>query len=208
MAGRTSADGDQHGAAAGAASAEPEVVLLSGEEVLIRPIAADDASKMVASFERLSKSSRHARFFTGIHRLGQTQLAYLTQLDHHNHEAIAAATAATHEGIGVARFVRSRERPEQAEIAVTIADSWQGRGLGSVLLQRLAQRAREEGITQFTAEVMADNHAMLALIRKLGPTEVHQDGPSLTVDVDLTPATGHPATPVGHSAQPDLPSEV
>ncbi|MCA1677385.1 MAG: GNAT family N-acetyltransferase, partial [Actinobacteria bacterium] len=118
-------------------------------------------------------------------------LTYLTQLDHHNHEAIAAATAATREGIGVARFVRSREQPEHAEIAITIADSWQGRGLGRALLRRLVQRAREEGITRFTADIMADNRAMLALIRKLGPTEVvHQDGPIVTVGVDLIPATG------------------
>jgi len=170
---------------------EPEVVLLSGEEVLIRPVVAADTDAMVASFERLSLPSRRSRFFTGVQRLSQTHLAYLTQLDHHNHEAIAAATAATREGIGVARFVRSRERPEHAEIAIAIADSWQGRGLGSALLRRLVQRAREEGITRFTADVMADNRAMLALIRKLGPTEVvHQDGPIVTVGVDLIPATG------------------
>jgi len=89
---------------------------------------------MVASFERLSLPSRRSRFFTGVQRLSRTHLAYLTQLDHHNHEVIAAATAATREGIGVARFVRSREQPERAEIAVTIADSWQGRGLGSAPL--------------------------------------------------------------------------
>jgi len=166
-------------------------VLLSGEEVLIRPVVAADTDAMVASFERLSLPSRRSRFFTGVQRLSQTHLAYLTQLDHHNHEAIAAATAATREGIGVARFVRSRERPEHAEIAIAIADSWQGRGLGSALLRRLVQRAREEGITRFTADVMADNRAMLALIRKLGPTEVvHQDGPIVTVGVDLIPATG------------------
>ena len=162
-----------------------------GEELLIRPVVAADTDAMVASFERLSLPSRRSRFFTGVQRLSQTHLAYLTQLDHHNHEAIAAATAATREGIGVARFVRSRERPEHAEIAIAIADSWQGRGLGSALLRRLVQRAREEGITRFTADVMADNRAMLALIRKLGPTEVvHQDGPIVTVGVDLIPATG------------------
>ena len=87
--------------------------------------------------------------------------------------------------------MRSREQPEHAEIAITIADSWQGRGLGSALLRRLVQRAREENITRFTADIMADNRAMLALIRKLGPTEVmHQDGPIVTVGVDLTPASG------------------
>jgi RimJ/RimL family protein N-acetyltransferase len=166
-------------------------VLLSGEELLIRPVVAADTDAMAASFERLSLPSRRSRFFTGVQRMSRTHLTYLTQLDHHNHEAIAAAISATREGIGVARFVRSREQPEHAEIAITIADSWQGRGLGSALLRRLVQRAREEGITRFTADIMADNRAMLALIRKLGPTEVaHQDGPIVTVGVDLTPATG------------------
>jgi len=68
-----------NGAAAGAAGTAPEVVLLLGEELLIRPVVAADTDAMAASFERLSPPSRRSRFFTGVQRLSQTHLAYLTR---------------------------------------------------------------------------------------------------------------------------------
>jgi GNAT superfamily N-acetyltransferase len=76
---------------------------------------------------------------------------YLTEVDHHDHEAIVALDEESGEGIGVARYVRTRERPEVAEVAVTVVDDWQGRGLGTRLLEVVSARAREEDIRSFTA---------------------------------------------------------
>ena len=71
-------------------------------------------------------------------------------------------------GVGIARYVRDTDDPRAAEIAVTIADDWQGRGLGTELLARLSDRARQAGIGRFTATVSADNVAMTRLLWKMG----------------------------------------
>jgi protein lysine acetyltransferase len=67
--------------------------------------------------------------------------------------------------VGVARYVRNADDPYAAEIAITIVDDWQGRGLGTELLAQLSDRARSEGIRRFTALVAADNVAVAALLR-------------------------------------------
>src|SRR5205823_321375 len=108
------------------------------------------------------------RFLTPMNELRKSDLKYLTEVDHHDHEAIVAESL-DGDPLGVARFVRSSEG--RAEAAVAVVDDWQGRGLGTALLQRLAQRAGEEGIDHFTAIMLAGNHEMLALCEELGPTE-------------------------------------
>src|SRR4051794_22385700 len=105
-------------------------------------------------------------------RLTDDMLDYLTDIDHHDHEALVALDPATGEGAGVARFVRLADRPEVAEAAVTVADAWQGRGLGTLLLELLAGRARQEGITRLTALMLAENDDMLELLERLGPVRV------------------------------------
>jgi GNAT superfamily N-acetyltransferase len=91
-------------------------------------------------------------------------------------------------GIGVARFVRSRQDPELAEVAVAVADSWQNRGVATALLDRLTQRAREEGVHRFSAEILADNQPMLDLIDELGDVTMRNlDHGSVEIEVQLPP---------------------
>ena len=71
----------------------------------------------------------------------------------------------------MARFVREDD-PDAAEAAVTVVDDWQGRGLGTSLLELLTDRAREEGIRRFTATLLAENREMLDLFETVGPVEV------------------------------------
>ena len=104
---------------------------------MLRPIAPEDRPLVGASFERLGKESRYRRFFTTKNELSATELDYLVDVDHHDHEAIVAIDPSSGEGLGVGRYVRSGEDPELAEVAVTVADDWQGRGLGRALLDRL-----------------------------------------------------------------------
>jgi len=80
--------------------------------------------------------------------------------------------------VGIARYVRDRENPAAAEIAVTIVDDWQGRGLGTELLARLSERAREEGIRRFTAVVADGNPAASGLLRSSGANLVHRGSAS------------------------------
>jgi RimJ/RimL family protein N-acetyltransferase len=88
-------------------------------------------------------------------------------VDHHDREALAALNHADGRGVGIARYIRHADDPHAAEIAVTIVDDWQGRGLGTELLMRLSGRARCEGIHRFTALVAEDNTAMAGLLRNI-----------------------------------------
>lgn len=152
----------------------------------IRPIESGDRAAFVAAFERLSEESRYRRFLSPHDHLTAAELRYFTEVDHHDHEALVAIDRDAGEGIGVARFVRDRERPDSAEIAVAVADDWQGRGIGTELLHRLADRAREEGISRFTALMLADNRPMIQLLSDLGEARIFDEGQgAVELAVDL-----------------------
>jgi len=143
-------------------------VLRDGSEVLIRPIRGADAPALADGFARLSTRSRQLRFLNPKRELTPAELSYLTEVDHHDHEALAAVDRAGGRGLGVARYIRSADDAQTAEIAITVVDEWQGRGLGAELLARLADRARQEGIRRFTALAAADNVAVARLARAIG----------------------------------------
>jgi nucleotide-binding universal stress UspA family protein/RimJ/RimL family protein N-acetyltransferase len=155
---------------------------------VVRPIAPDDRDLILAAFDRLSPESRYRRFFTNVGSLSDRDLDYLTDVDHHRHEALLALDEGGREGIGVARFILTDEA--QAELAVTVVDDWQGRGVGGLLLDALADRAREEGIRRFTATVLTDNDQARALISRLGVTRrTFQAGETL-LEIELPDKPG------------------
>jgi RimJ/RimL family protein N-acetyltransferase len=162
--------------------------LRDGREIVVRPIQPDDRAELAAGMRRLSPESRYRRFFTPTSELTESQLTYLTEVDHHDHEALVAVEPGTEHGIGVARFIRSPEDSERAEVAVAVADSWQGQGVATALLDRLAERARAEGVRRFSAEILAENRPMLELIEEVGPVTTKQrDHGSVEVEVELPP---------------------
>jgi RimJ/RimL family protein N-acetyltransferase len=168
------------------------VVLRDGSKVVIRPVRHTDAPLLADGFSRLSARSRQMRFLTRKNELTLAELRYLTEVDHHDHEALAALNYADGRGVGIARYIRDAGDPQAAEIAVTIADDWQGRGLGTKLLAQLTGRARCEGIRRFTALVSADNAAMAGLLRNMG-AELAAYGPG-TVEYEITLAPGTSTT--------------
>ncbi len=136
------------------------ITLRDGARATLRPIAPEDKPLVAAAFERLSEESRYRRFFATKNELSAAELAYLVDVDHKDHEAIIAIDPSSGEMLGVARYIRSKHDPqaaEVAEVAVTVADDWQRRGLGRALLHRLTYRARREGVRRFSALVQADN---------------------------------------------------
>lgn len=162
------------------------VPLRDGSTVLVRPVEPSDRGLLRRGLERLSDESRYRRFLSPVPRLSESQLRYLTDVDHHDHEALIALEPESGEALGVARYVRTD--PEAAEFAVTVIDDWQGRGLGSALLDLLAGRAREEGITSFGALLLAENEEMLQLLRRLGPVRAlaHEQG-TVAIEGELPP---------------------
>src|SRR5262249_12412150 len=129
------------------------VALREGSRVLIRPVHSTDAALVADGFARLSPRSRQLRFLTAKKQLSGAELRSLTDVDHHDHEALVAVNPADGRGVGIARYIRHAGDPHAAEIAVTIVDDWQGRGLGTELVTRLSGRARHAGICRFTALV-------------------------------------------------------
>jgi RimJ/RimL family protein N-acetyltransferase len=116
---------------------------------------------------RLSDESVHRRFLTPKRSFSRTELRYLTEVDGRDHVALVAEhpSGPARRLIAVARFVRLAEDPDAAEVAITVADDWQGRGLGSLLSEQLAAEARRVGIRRFTATMAADNvpaHRLMA----------------------------------------------
>jgi RimJ/RimL family protein N-acetyltransferase len=170
------------------------ITLRSGHRVLVRALRPDDGPGLAEAFEQLSDTSRYRRFFTAKPRLSEQTLAFLTAVDHHDHEALVAIVPGSGQLVGVARFIRIPRQPDQAEVAVTVIDSWQRRGLGTALLRELAQQATEGGIRYFTADILAENQPMLTLARQLGDTETTCHGSTVSARIDLPAAAEQAGT--------------
>jgi RimJ/RimL family protein N-acetyltransferase len=165
---------------------EQEFRLRSGDHVLIRPLRREDAPALVAAFQQLSAQSRYFRFHAALPRLTEQMVGYLTDIDHHDHEALVAVPRGS-DGVivGVARFIRDPVHPDTAETAIVVTDSWQRRGVGVLLLRQLARRATEVGISRFTADILAENAPTRALAQRFGAVSISNDWPTMTVGVDF-----------------------
>jgi RimJ/RimL family protein N-acetyltransferase len=173
---------------------QPQLVTLrSGDVVRIRPVRPDDGPALIRAYANLGEQSRYRRFFTVMPELPDATLKAAVEVDHVNHEALVALPVLSAEIIGECRFIRLPDQPDTAEIGVTVVDAWQGRGLGSALLARLSERAAEAGIDYFTAEVLAENRTMLALLPSLGQVETESFGPVVTNRVELVEPSRQPA---------------
>jgi GNAT superfamily N-acetyltransferase len=166
------------------------VTLRDGRQLVISRLTPRDAPVLEEGFARLGEESRRLRFLTAKPRLSQGELRYLTEVDGHDHEALGAVDPQTGQGVAIARFVRDPQSPTRAEAAITVADAWQRHGVGKLLLERLSDRARDEGITHFTALVSGDNRGMQGLISALGyPAQIEPvRGGTFTYEVELGPA--------------------
>lgn len=150
-------------------SPEIQTVTLGDDtELLVRQVQQDDKGLLAEAFERLSPESRYRRFFRPLDRLSRRDLAYLTEIDHHDHEALVAIDRETGQLVGVARYVRDAQ-PHLAEVSVVVGDPWQRRGVATALLERLVERARQAGITHFVALVLAENRQALELFEHRVP---------------------------------------
>lgn len=172
---------------------EADVVLRDGTTMHVRPIRPDDADALQRFHTGQSERSTYFRFFAPIARLTDRELRRLVTLDHHDRAALVAVRPGRDEDgverediLGVARFDVITDG--EAEVAFNIADSVQGKGLASVLLEHVAAAARERGVRRFTAEVLPQNASMLGVFRDAGyEISQHLDDGVVTVGIDLDP---------------------
>jgi RimJ/RimL family protein N-acetyltransferase len=162
-----------------------ELVLADGSRVRTRQIRPTDREALADGFARLSAKSRYRRFLGPKPTLSERELTYLTDVDHVTHEAIVAFDAADGRMVGVARYAVWHGTDDTADIAVTIADDWHGRGLGSALAARVVRCARANGIRRITGSTLWDNIAASALMRRLGFRAVGSGDGALEFRLDL-----------------------
>lgn len=164
--------------------------LPGGERVRLRLIQPDDKARLLAGFRQLSVESRARRFLGGKKVLSEAELRYLTEIDQVDHFAIGAveldARGRERDGVAVGRFVRLSGEPRCAEVAIAIADRLQGKGLGQLLLKRLAEAAQERGFERLRFEYLADNIGMHRLIQDVGRiVERHNSDGVMAVEIEL-----------------------
>ena len=148
--------------------------------VAMRP---SDAARLVRFHHTLSRATTYMRFFSFHPELSTDELYRFTHVDHRDREAVVAV--AEGEIVGVARFDRVDDSTD-AEVAFVVADSWQGRGLGTRLFEHLTRRARDVGIDRFVADTLAHNRPMLAVFHHAGlPVTDHLEAGVAHVVIDL-----------------------
>jgi GNAT superfamily N-acetyltransferase len=130
----------------------------------IRPIEPNDALLIEAARAYTSAKTYYRRFHTAKSRFSQKELRYLTEIDGRDHVALVAIERESGQLAGIARCIRFPDQVDIAEVALTVHDPFQRRGLGRELIERLAALARERGISQLVAYVQADNLPMRALL--------------------------------------------
>jgi probable blue pigment (indigoidine) exporter len=163
-----------------------------GESVQMRALDPSDIDNVAALYDRMSSRSRYLRFMTPMSKISTTTIRHLASVDHERHEAVGVFDDA---GVlvGSAHYFKSLDDPTHAEIAVEVDDAHQRLGLGACLLAALARLARRSGVTHFTATVLAENEAVLALLKQSGwPRRSHFDGPELVMTLTLPPRRGTP----------------
>lgn len=145
-------------------------------DLRIRPYGTADAARLRRMSAALSRHSLFNRFFAGTPHLPEPYLRKLHALDHWDTEALVALL--DDDIVGIAEYIRDRTAPHRAELAVLIADPWQRRGLGRMLVGLLARSAQWRGVAEFDASVLPANRGALAAIRNGWPQAKagHADG--------------------------------
>lgn len=163
--------------------------LTDGTVVTLRPFRPGDRRLLVAGFARMSPESRYRRFLTPVPRLTDSMLAFLTSVDGPDHRAWGAVVdePGGEVGAGVVRWVRTRADQRVADLAVTVIDDYQGRGLGGLLLDAAVLDAFAFGVDRFEGTVLADNLSSRRMLARGGATFRPEGGGVLAFTLPLQP---------------------
>ena len=169
---------------------EADVVLSDGSVALLRPITPADGDRIREFHAGQSAESIYLRFFAPLHELSDRDVHRFTVVDYDERVALVA----THldKIIGVGRYDKINDTT--AEVAFNVSDHYQGKGIGSILLEHLALVGLEGGVTRFVAEVLPQNRKMINVFREAGYNVKHrlEDG-VISLSFDITPTTASTA---------------
>lgn len=178
------------------AQIEGPLQLYDGGVIHVRAIQPDDDERLRVFHRHLSPDAIMFRFFHLLPELPAPDAAHFTHVDYVNRIALLATTdsAAPEEILGVVRYDRIEDTT--AEVAFVVADAWQGHGIATALLHRLATYARTKGIATFVAITMGNNARMIEVLRNSGfpMTSGYSDG-TLEVRLDITKPPVFPGSP-------------
>jgi acetyltransferase len=163
---------------------EREVRVRDGAALLLRPIRPDDVEREHAFVASMSDTSRYYRFQHPVSGLSQEMIARFTQLDYAREMALVAIDVASDQIAGVSRYFPNPDGVT-AEFAVAIADAWQARGLGMILMKSLIACAKDAGYRVIEGSVLPANLGMLRLAEQLGFAMEKGDDPNHTVRIVL-----------------------
>jgi GNAT superfamily N-acetyltransferase len=160
------------------------VTLRDGSAVRVRPLRGDDEAALGAFLEGVSVESLRRRF-CGATDLACVAASFVRDCDAGDLALIAEAASS---GQIVAHAASFRIGASRAEVAFLVTDEWQGRGLGSLLLSRLAAHAESSEVTTLVAEVLPRNRAMISVFESSGyPVGIRSDQDGVEVEIDLAP---------------------
>ena len=168
-----------------------QVRLRDGTDAFVLPLQRTDRAALVAEFETLGPESRRRRFLAPVLHLSDAMLEHLVDdVDGIDHVALVLCVETSpdvYDPVALARMVRYEDAPDAADLAVTVKDDWQGRGVATVLLEVL-MRHRPVGVRRIVTDVFKDNPASLHMLRRLGScTETDLGSGVCGVAVELEP---------------------
>ena len=145
-------------------------VTRDGLVVTIRALRPDDAVRLREHFDSLSPTSAYFRFFGPKRQVSERELTSLTNVDFRRNVTLVATVRSTgaERIVGLAQYAVDSDRRQHAQLACSVVDEYQGRGLGTLLMEHVLGVARARGVVEFAADVLGDNHTMLGLLTKSG----------------------------------------
>lgn len=184
-----------------------QVRLRDGTDAFVLPLQRTDKATLAAEFETLAPESRRRRFLAPMMHLSDTMLEHLVDdVDGFDHVALVLCVETSpdvYDPVALARMVRYADVPDAADLAVTVKDAWQGRGVATALLEVL-MRGRPVGVDRIVTEVFTNNRASLAMLCRLGHATVEHMGSGVSeVVVDLALPETSSSLPQGVDTHPD-----
>jgi CRP-like cAMP-binding protein len=170
------------------------VRVADGTELFLRPVLPGDNERTVNGPVEFSSETLYRRFQSARRPTPQL-MAYLFEVDYADHFVWVMTDGVDGPVVADARFVREVHDPATAEVAFTVGDDYQGRGVGTFLMNALVIAARDEGIQHFSARVLTDNLPMRRILDRLGAHWVRDDLGVVTTVVDIPDAATLPYTP-------------